>query len=189
MIVTVLQSAFLPQLARVNNHFTGLLSANIDQVSQRLSVPTQRCSEDENPEIEYPLTPPPSDVCDSRPLSPVNLRSLNLDVNVLELHATRPVEEGGVGGLKQRSERAPGMIIPMLLFNVVTGKTRPNSEKLHTDEITIRVISRSSGKPAVAHTARIMANESKWKQQRINIQDLNAILEGVSQVDLPRGFT
>ena len=176
-----------PRPARVTNHFTGLLSANIDQVSQRLSVPTQRCSEDENSEIEYPLTPPPSDVCDSRPLSPVNLRSLNLDVTVLEVHSTSPVEGGDIWGLKQRRECAPGMVIPML-FNLVAGKTRPKSEKLHTDEITIRVISRSSGKPAVAHTAHIMANEPKWKQQRIGIQDLNAILEGMSQVVLLRGF-
>ena len=103
-----------PHLARVTNHSAGLLSANIEQVSQRLSVPTQRCSEDENSEIEYPLTPPPSDVCDSRPLSPVNLRSLNLDVTVLEIHATTPVEEEDMWGLKQRRERAPGMIVQTL---------------------------------------------------------------------------
>ena len=103
-----------PHLARVTNHSTGLLSANIDQVSQRLSVPPQRCSEDEGSEIEYPLTPPPSDVCDSRPLSPVNLRSLNLDVNVLEIHTTSQIEEENMRGVKQRRERAPGMIIQTL---------------------------------------------------------------------------
>ena len=30
-----------------------------------------------------------------------------------------------------------------------------------------------------------MANESKWKQQQIDVQDLNAILEGVSRVGPP----
>ena len=40
------------------------------------------------------------------------------------------------------------------------------------------MISRSSGKPAVAHAAHVMANESKWREQRIGIQDLDAILEG-----------
>jgi len=101
-------------LARITNSSTGLLSANIEQVSQRLSVPTQRYSEDENSEIEYPLTPPPSDVSDSRPLSPVNLRSLNLDVTVLEVHTTTPVEEGNTLGPKQRREPTPGMAIQRL---------------------------------------------------------------------------
>jgi dehydrodolichyl diphosphate syntase complex subunit NUS1 len=137
----------------------GLLSANIEQVSQCLPIPTQRYSEDETSETEYPLTPPPSDVSDSRPLSPVNLRSLNLDVTTFEVHSTIPVEDENTRGPKQRR------------------KNRPNPEK-STDEITIRVISRSSGKPAVAHAAHIMANDPKWKQQRIGVQDLNATLEG-----------
>jgi len=137
----------------------GLLSANIEQVSQRLSVFTQHQSEDETSEIEYPLTPPPSDVSDSRPLSPVNLRSLNLDVSILDLHPTTPVEEKNIRGVKQRR------------------KIRP-SPGTAQDEIKIHVISRSSGRPAIARAAHVMANDSKWQQQRIDTQDLNAILEG-----------
>jgi len=138
----------------------GTLSANIEQVSQRLAVPTQHHSEDETSEIEYPLTPPPSDISDSRPLSPVDLRSLNLDVSILEVHATIPIEGESIRGVKQRRE------------------TRLNSEKSRTQEVTIHVTSRSSGKPAIACAAHVMANDSKWQQQRIDIQNLNAVLEG-----------
>lgn len=88
--------------------FTGLLAANIEEVSQRLSVSTQHHSEDETSEIEYPLTPPPSDVSDSRPLSPVNLQSLDLDVSILELHNTTLVERENVSGVKQRSKQRTG---------------------------------------------------------------------------------
>jgi len=92
-------------LPRVTGYFTGILSANFEQVSQCLSVPTQHHSEDETSEIEYPLTPPPSDASDSRPLSPVNLRSLDLDVSILEIHATIPVEGESIRGVKQRREQ------------------------------------------------------------------------------------
>jgi len=137
----------------------GVLAANIEQVSQRLAIPTQHHSEDETSEIEYPLTPPPSDVCESRPLSPVDLRSLNLDVSILEIPAT-PVEEESIRGVKQRR------------------KAQLNSEKNRANEVTVRVISRLSGKPAIGRAANVMASNPKRKQQRIDIQELNAILEG-----------
>lgn len=135
----------------------GLLAGNIDQVSQHLSVIT---SEDESSEIDYPLTPPPSDVSDSRPLSPVNLQSLDLDVSTLEIPASVPVEEKSIRGVKQRR------------------KTLLNPVKTKADEITVHVVSRSSGKPAVARAAHVMANDLEWQQQKIGVQDLNAILEG-----------
>lgn len=34
-----------------------------------------------------------------------------------------------------------------------------------------------------------MANDPKWKQQRIDVQDLNATLEGTSGADLPGELT
>lgn len=98
-----------PRLARITNYSTGILSANIEQVSQRLAVLTQHHSEDEISEIEYPLTPPPSDVSESRPLSPVNLRSLNLDVSILEVRATIPVKEESIRGVKQRRKQPSGV--------------------------------------------------------------------------------
>ncbi|KAF9787178.1 hypothetical protein BJ322DRAFT_705903 [Thelephora terrestris] len=138
----------------------GFLSTNIEQVSQRLSVPAQLPQEDEISEIEYPLTPPPSDVSDSRPLSPVNLSSLDLDVSILEIPAAPPSKQESIGGVKHRR------------------KTLLSSEKHNTDEITIHVVSRSSGKPVVARAAHVMANDQKRQQRRVAIQDLNAILEG-----------
>jgi len=45
-----------PSLIRVTNYSTGILSANIEQVSQRLTVLTQHHSVDEVPEIEFPLS-------------------------------------------------------------------------------------------------------------------------------------
>lgn len=65
-------------------------------------------------------------------------------------------------------------------------KTRLNSERTRKNETTIHVISRSSGKPAIARVADVMANDPKWQQQRIDIRDLNAIFEGLSQVILTR---
>lgn len=44
------------------------------------------------------------------------------------------------------------------------------------------MISRSSGKPAIAHAANVMASDHKWQQQQIDVRDLNAILEGLSRV-------
>ena len=41
------------------------------------------------------------------------------------------------------------------------------------------MVSRLSGKPTVAHAANVMANDPEWQQQRIDVQDLNAILEGM----------
>ena len=79
-------------------------------MSQRLSVPAQLHSEDETSEIEYPLTPPPSDVSDSRPLSPVNLLSLDLDVSTLEIHTTIPAKKENNRGVKHRSEQPPGLV-------------------------------------------------------------------------------
>jgi len=172
-----------PCLARVTNYPTGILSANIEQVSQRLTALTQHHSEDEISEIEYPLTPPPSDVSESRPLSPVNLRSLNLNVSILEVRATTPVKEESIRGVKQRREQPSGH--NHTCIDLVTGKTRLNSANTCTDGITIHVISRSSGKPTIAYTANVVANDSKWQQQRIDVQDLNAILEGMSWV-IPR---
>ena len=104
-------------LSRVTNYSTGILSANIDQVSQRLTVLTQHHSEDEISEIEYPLTPPPSDVSESRPLSPVNLRSLNLNVSILEVRATIPVKEESIRGVKQRREQPSGITIQALTLS------------------------------------------------------------------------
>jgi len=138
----------------------GLLATNIEQVSQYLSVSTQHHSEDETSEIEYPLTPPPSDVSDSRPLSPVNLQSLNLDVSIFEIQSAKPAREEHALGVQQRR------------------KTRLSSEKTSTDEITVHVISRSFGKPVVARAAHAMASDPRWQQERISVQDLNAILEG-----------
>ena len=60
--------------------------------------------EDETSEVEYPLTPPPSDVSDSRPLSPVSLRSLDLEVSILEVHAVKPTEEESIRGVNRRRE-------------------------------------------------------------------------------------
>jgi len=93
-----------PSLIRVTSYSTGILSANIEQVSQRLTVLTQHHSEDEVSEIEYPLTPPPSDISESRPLSPVSLRSLNLNVSILEVRATIPVKEESIRGVKRREQ-------------------------------------------------------------------------------------
>ena len=63
--------------------------------------------------------------------------------------------------------------------DLVTGKTRLNPGNTCTDGVTVHVVSRSSGKPTVAHAANVMANDPKWKQQRIDVQDMNAILEGM----------
>lgn len=60
------------------------------------------------------------------------------------------------------------------------GKTLPTSERTNVDEITIHVLSRSSGKPSIARVAYAMANEPKWQQGRIGVRDLNPILEGGS---------
>lgn len=67
--------------------------------------------------------------------------------------------------------------------DLIIGKTRLNSENTCADQVTIHVTSRLSGKPAIARAAHVMANDSKWQQQRIDVRGLNVILEGMSLVD------
>lgn len=138
----------------------GLLAANIEQLSQRFPVSTHPHSEDETSEIEYPLTPPPSDVSDSRPLSPVNLRSLNLDVSVLEIYDSAPSKKEDIQGARRRR------------------KTQSESKNITNGVVILHVVSRSSGKPAVAYAAHAMASDPQWQRQQIGVPDLNAILEG-----------
>ena len=85
-----------------NRQPTGLLSANVERVSQRLSVSVQHHSEDGGSEIEYPLTPPYSDGSDSPPPSLVNLRSFNLDTSVPEINPVTPAEKEDIQGVKRR---------------------------------------------------------------------------------------
>ena len=62
----------------------------------------------------------------------------------------------------------------------VPEKIQLNSEWSSTDRITIHVISRSSGKPAITRVARFMASDPNWRRQRMSVRDLDAALGGAS---------
>lgn len=82
-----------------------MLSRNLVQISRRLSASDVSGTQGETSEsdIEYPLTPPLSDA-DSRPLSPSNSSTLDLNVATLEhptIHSTLMRRKSGVKRRRQ----------------------------------------------------------------------------------------
>lgn len=99
-------SNFLVTRDRLLNELiaAGLLSKNLMQLSQRLSADEMPGVEAESSEsdIEYPLTPPLSDVADSRPLSPFNTTILDLNVDTLEYPTVHSTLMRRISGVKRR---------------------------------------------------------------------------------------
>ncbi|KAF4572958.1 UPP synthase family protein [Pleurotus pulmonarius] len=116
-------------------------------------------------ELEYPLTPPHSDDCDSRSISPdVDVR---VDLHTITLNTRLPVPS------KRRN---------------VARKRRVKDTPKGPPSLQIKIISRQSSKGALAAAARSMAARRHKLQTilrnptpqdfSISIEDLNLLLEG-----------
>ncbi|KAH9950394.1 hypothetical protein B0H21DRAFT_723256 [Amylocystis lapponica] len=117
----------------------GILSRTIPEIRQRL-LKHLDASPDESTgssEIEFPLTPPPSDDSGSRPLSPAAAHSL------LKLHVAtiRALDKPGKG--KQRPNNGK---------NVVK-RRRLSRREPAAPSLIVHIVSRQSGKPAIASAA------------------------------------
>ncbi|KAJ8702540.1 hypothetical protein PTI98_001247 [Pleurotus ostreatus] len=132
-------------------------------------------------ELEYPLTPPHSDDCDSRSISPdVDIR---VDLHTITLNTRPPVPSKRRSVARKR--RGKGMFMPGITtflapIRVDTPKGPPS--------LQIKIISRQSSKGTLAAAARSMAARRHKLQSIlrdptpqdfcISIEDLNLLLEG-----------
>ncbi|KAI0651928.1 hypothetical protein C8Q79DRAFT_67547 [Trametes meyenii] len=154
----------------------GILASSSLGLRRRLLPPSHAEEIEEDSPVEcsirYPLTPPPSDDADSRPLSPHSRPiSPKLGVTTIRFPNNAP---------KSKSKTSA---------NRVSTKRRripSNDEKAEEPPLTVHILSYQSGKPAVAAAARAFLDDAQRRQpNNINvssalpsIQELNAILEG-----------
>ncbi|KAK7694732.1 hypothetical protein QCA50_001920 [Cerrena zonata] len=121
---------------------------------------SQTTDSDEETELEYPLTPPLTD--ESRSLSPDQGFAPELHVTTINANATKERRKDPRSGVKRRMS---------------TSKKSPSS---HLPPVTLHLVSRSSGKPAVASIASsILQNcHADEKGVKYTINEMTSILEG-----------
>lgn len=109
---------------RTSTHETiilGVLSRSSIELRGRLQPASRKAEPEDSPvecDIQYPLTPPPSDDAESRPLSPHSGNVVpKLGVTTIRLHAESPKPKRRVSALKRR--RIPRQSFPAA-FTVAT---------------------------------------------------------------------
>ncbi|KAI0639478.1 hypothetical protein C8Q77DRAFT_66847 [Trametes polyzona] len=158
----------------------GILARCALDLRGRLQPPLKKADPEESPtecDIQYPLTPPPSDDADSRPLSPhPGSDTPRLSVTTIRLPIEQPKPKRRVSALKRR--RVP-----------------PKGENTDVAPLTLNILSYQSGKPAVAAAATMYLRNIR--QSRHNdtpttpspalpsIQELSAVLEGENGFSSP----
>ncbi|EIW64594.1 uncharacterized protein TRAVEDRAFT_25727 [Trametes versicolor FP-101664 SS1] len=158
----------------------GVLSRSSIELRGRLQPASRKAEPEDSPvecDIQYPLTPPPSDDAESRPLSPHSGNVVpKLGVTTIRLHAESPKPKRRVNALKRR--RVP-----------------PKGEDSQPAPLTLHILSYQSGKPAVAAAARMFLHNIRQNQPNNpptstpplmpSIQELTAVLEGESGFSSP----
>ncbi|KAJ7783741.1 hypothetical protein DFH07DRAFT_788955 [Mycena maculata] len=149
----------------------GVLVDCADQISQRASIDAD--GYDSESDVEYPLTPPPSDYSESRPLSPEDSDSFHKETSVLTIRLHEiPRKQTSKYGLKKRS---------------------PKREKLDVDTkppLTLCIASRQCSKPAIAAAATSLARRRARttdanQQLNLTVESLNSVLEGPHSLSAP----
>jgi dehydrodolichyl diphosphate syntase complex subunit NUS1 len=113
----------------------GLLSASAQTIGDRLPHNSSG-SESSDSELEYPLTPPPSDYSESRPLSPS--QSIHSAIPAIRIQVSKsPLEYDRKRSVKRRKHSAT-----------------PSTQK---PPLSLCLISRESSKAAIASTASSLA--------------------------------
>lgn len=153
----------------------GILAQSSLDIRARLSKRFDTSQEDEEEsDIEYPLTPPSSDDSESRPISPYsddadhNLKVITIPIPSIPIKVQRKLQNLKAGVRHRRAER------------------RESSSHL----LTVHIISRQAGKPAISRVAndilkrRIRAGLCKDlasgypDRDRAIESELNTMLEG-----------
>ncbi|EAU93125.2 hyphal tip 1 [Coprinopsis cinerea okayama7 len=157
---------------------TGLLSEYDQDIRFQLLQGNTNSAIDDSSESEvepyHPLTPPPSDYSDSRPISP--------------LQSSRPVipsirivlSEGD--GSKERSSRKGGL------------KRRNRNERtVQKSSLTLSLISKDASKNAIAVAATLMSRNAKLQRRKnrsrkpftLTVNELEGLLEGEHGLSSP----
>ncbi|KAI0724629.1 hypothetical protein C8T65DRAFT_714710 [Cerioporus squamosus] len=153
----------------------GLLANSSLEIRRRV-LPTQGEDAEDSPvecDMRYPLTPPPSDDADSRPLSPyANPVIPKLSVTTIRFPnpSSKPKRRASISRSALKRRRAAR-----------------NDDHAEESPLTLHVVSYKSGKGAMAATAttllrdhrhRRTSDPSTYNLNSPSIQELNAILEG-----------
>ncbi|KAI0669821.1 hypothetical protein C8Q78DRAFT_147308 [Trametes maxima] len=180
MLESVVQTAGWCKVAGIRRlsvyDHEGILASSSLELRKRLLPPseTEEVEEDSPVEcsIRYPLTPPPSDDAESRPLSPHSRPvSLKLGVTTIRFPNNTPKSKSKTSANRGSTKRR---------------RVPPNEEKAEEPPLTLHILSYQSGKPAVAAAARAFLDDAQRRQPNSlndplalpSIQDLNAVLEG-----------
>ncbi|KAH6917526.1 hypothetical protein BKA70DRAFT_337211 [Coprinopsis sp. MPI-PUGE-AT-0042] len=135
----------------------------------RMNANTTLESDSSESETEYqPLTPPPSDYSDSRPISPSHSRPIIPSIKII-LSDSQPTAErkGRKGSVKRRNRGT-------------------DSQKEHKSTLVVSLISQEASKDAIATAANTMAENVRFRRARSNrqvpfgltVEDLESLLEG-----------
>ncbi|KAI0825058.1 hypothetical protein BC628DRAFT_1375259 [Trametes gibbosa] len=164
------RAAGIPQLSVYDRD--GILARSSLELRRRLQPSPRKVEPEESQvdcDIRYPLTPPPSDDADSRPLSPESLPLVpKLSVTTICLPIEPAKHKRRVSALRRRRVPSKG------------GHAASTPLALH-------ILSYQSGKPAIAATANMFLNNIRQSQTNDalttlpslpSIPEVNAVLEG-----------
>ena len=167
--------------------YTGVAVRCSQNIRMRLIADRPPCEDDTDSEVEYPLTPPPSDTSESRPLSPdLDGQPGVVIVEVTELQAfksRKPTRQWNV--LKRRKRK-----FIKYWYSVV--KPDYHLEKYNTTPampLTLNLVSRELSKPAIAlvahsyvRTLRRTPRETEANLEfELSTDELGSTLEGTSK--------
>ncbi|RDB28798.1 hypothetical protein Hypma_015567 [Hypsizygus marmoreus] len=126
-------------------------------------------------DIEYPLTPPPSDYSDSRPISPQH--DFQTDMNTVSIHIVQHPRSR-----KTRNRKG-----------VQRRRQEPSPKLVSLPSLTLCLASRSSAKPAIASVAQSLASRlnsrkgsnNKSRTLSLTVDMLDAALENDHHLSSP----
>lgn len=168
----------------------GVLSRSAIELRGRLQPASRKAEPEDSPvecDIQYPLTPPPSDDAESRPLSPHSGNVVpKLGVTTIRLRAESPKTKRRVSALKRR--RVPRQSFHAAFIVATSHVHTAKGEDSQPAPLTLHILSYQSGKPAVAAAARMFLHNIRQNQPNSpptsnpplmpSIQELTAVLEG-----------
>ncbi|KAI0778261.1 hypothetical protein BD413DRAFT_507990 [Trametes elegans] len=154
----------------------GVLAKCSLELRERLLAPSKSEEVEESPvecDIRYPLTPPPSDDAESRPLSPhsgISIPKLSVTTIRYPSNTSKPKRRASIGRAAIKRRRAP-----------------QHSQKPQEPLLTVYIASYQSSKSAIAAAASAFLQDIRRngngrsapaKPSLPSIQELNAVLEG-----------
>ncbi|KAF9015119.1 hypothetical protein BDQ17DRAFT_1229585 [Cyathus striatus] len=148
---------------------SGLLISCSQRIYDSIPIQLQECSSDS--EIDYPLTPPPSDYSESRSLSPQHQDNTFIPSVVLRIPASPPSKPSRRSIIRRTRKR----------------KDATNSHELQSQKpMLLFLVSREASKPAIASAARYLVQLHRNLQLpstgskppfRLSVDELNLLME------------